>query len=318
MNQILYVQEKRKSNPEDTKKIVLFFAIAIIVFGVILLGQGIYGVYQKMKNDRPDGIQVEEKAQIQLLKQETGEILITVESNEIISELIYNWNSDASQTISGNGRTSIQETIEMPAGQNTLTVKTIDVNGKESKVQETFTLEVDKPEITLSVINNKIKIIVNSNADLSYITYKWNSDEENKIDMLTYEDKTKLEREIDILEGQNTLTIVAVDIYGNKSEKTQEIKGVTPENDAEINPIGRGENIYFDVSAEKNIEEIEFTLNGTVYKLEQSEIGETNKYTYTGNAMKMVVGKNYLKIKVTTETGKITQRVYVKEYPGPN
>ncbi len=166
MNQILYVQEKRKSNPEDTKKIVLFFAIAIIVFGVILLGQGIYGVYQKMKNDRPDGIQVEEKAQIQLLKQETGEILITVESNEIISELIYNWNSDASQTISGNGRTSIQETIEMPAGQNTLTVKTIDVNGKESKVQETFTLEVDKPEITLSVINNKIKIIVNSNADL--------------------------------------------------------------------------------------------------------------------------------------------------------
>ena len=45
MNQILFVQDKKRNNPQDTKKIVLFFSVAIIIFGIILFGQGVYGVY---------------------------------------------------------------------------------------------------------------------------------------------------------------------------------------------------------------------------------------------------------------------------------
>ena len=63
----------------------------------------------------------------------------------------------------------MQQIITMPAGQNTLTVKTIDVNGKQKTETQTFKLDVDKPNISLSVIGNKIKIAVDSKADLGYI-----------------------------------------------------------------------------------------------------------------------------------------------------
>ena len=54
MNQILQVQEKRNSRnqPIDTKKVVLFFAVCIILFGLILLGQGIYYLYEAKSNQR--------------------------------------------------------------------------------------------------------------------------------------------------------------------------------------------------------------------------------------------------------------------------
>ena len=225
MNQILFVEDKKRNNPEDTKKIVLFFAVTIIVFGLILFGQGVYGVYKNSTNKNEKG--GTETTQIKLSQTDTGDVLIAVESKTAISELIYNWNSDASQTISENGKTSIQETITMPTGENTLTVKTIDANGNQTTKQDTFTLNVDKPEINLSLVGNNIKITVNSKTDLSYITYKWNSDEEQKIDMLTYEDKTVLEKELEIPVGTNTLSVTAVDTHENKSEKSQEIKGVT-------------------------------------------------------------------------------------------
>ena len=46
MNQILQVQaNKKNSKPVDTKKVVLFFAVSIIIFGLIILGQGAYNVY---------------------------------------------------------------------------------------------------------------------------------------------------------------------------------------------------------------------------------------------------------------------------------
>ena len=71
MNQILQVQENRDkykskstSNPMDTKKIVLFFAAALIIFGIILLGQGIHTVYQNNKNKKVEPPVVEQPAYV--------------------------------------------------------------------------------------------------------------------------------------------------------------------------------------------------------------------------------------------------------------
>ena len=54
MNQILQVEEKknnyRSSSTVDIKKIVLFFAIAILIFGAILLVQGVYSIYLRQIN----------------------------------------------------------------------------------------------------------------------------------------------------------------------------------------------------------------------------------------------------------------------------
>ena len=308
MNQILFVQDKHRNNPADTKKIVFFFAVTITIFGLILLAQGIYGAYTSYQEQLLADNISSEVTQIQLSQTDDGNVLITVESQNAISELIYNWNSEASQTISENGKTTIQETITMPVGENTLTVRTIDVNGNETTKQETFTLNVDKPVINLSLLGDKIKITVTSKVDLSYITYKWNSDNEERIDMLTYEDKTTLETEIDIPVGQNTLLVTAVDIYENTAEKSQEIRGVTK---PKSQPVIQGNYIFFEVTADENIEKVEFSLNDKAYVISSDVIGESNTVKYR---LELNPGMNYLKITTTTVSGFVVEELWTYNY----
>lgn len=311
MNQILFTENKKKNNLQDTKKIVLFFAVTLIIFGLIISGQGIYGVYNLNEGREQPKTSSNSDTNIKTQQLATGEIQINVDSKIAISELIYNWNSDAAQTISEDGKTSIQEIITSPAGENTLTVKTIDINGKETTERETFTSITDKPEINLSVIGDNIKITVNSKVDLSYVTYKWNSEEEEKIEMTTYEDKTTLEKELEIPKGTNTLVITAEDINNNKSEKTQEIKGVTKPKSA---PIIQGEYIYFEVTSDENITQVDFSFNGNAYIIKKETIeqsGQSKKVTYR---LKLQKGMNYLKIKATTESGITSEDIWKYEY----
>lgn len=308
MNQILFTQDKRNSNSQDTKKIVLFFAVSLIIFGFILFGQGVYGIVKK------DSTQVnkdDETTTISLQQNNSGEVIINVNSQTIISELIYYWNSEASQTISGNGNTTMQQIITMPAGQNTLTVKTIDVNGKQKTETQTFKLDVDKPNISLSVIGNKIKIAVDSKADLAYVTYKWNNEQEKKMDMTTFEDKTKFETEIEIPKGKNTLMITAVDIYENKSEKSQEINGISK---PVIEPTINEPYITFTVTSEEDdIKTIEFFYNGKNYKITEDAIKKSQNAKKVSYKLTLEKGKNTLIVKATTQNGGTAQEGWTYE-----
>lgn len=308
MNQILFTQDKRNSNSQDTKKIVLFFAVSLIIFGFILFGQGVYGIVKK------DSTQVnkdDETTTISLQQNNSGEVIINVNSQTIISELIYYWNSEASQTISGNGNTTMQQIITMPAGQNTLTVKTIDVNEKQKTETQTFKLDVDKPNISLSVIGNKIKIAVDSKADLAYITYKWNNEQEKKMDMTTFEDKTKFETEIEIPKGKNTLMITAVDIYENKSEKSQEINGISK---PVIEPTINEPYITFTVTSEEDdIKTIEFFYNGKNYKITEDAIKKSQNAKKVSYKLTLEKGKNTLIVKATTQNGGTAQEGWTYE-----
>ena len=308
MNQILFTQDKRNSNSQDTKKIVLFFSVSLIIFGFILFGQGVYGIVKK------DSTQVnkdDETTTISLQQNNSGEVIINVNSQTIISELIYYWNSEASQTISGNGNTTMQQIITMPAGQNTLTVKTIDVNGKQKTETQTFKLDVDKPNISLSVIGNKIKIAVDSKADLAYITYKWNNEQEKKMDMTTFEDKTKFETEIEIQKGKNTLMITAVDIYENKSEKSQEINGISK---PVIEPTINEPYITFTVTSEEDdIKTIEFFYNGKNYKITEDAIKKSQNAKKVSYKLTLEKGKNTLIVKATTQNGGTAQEGWTYE-----
>lgn len=309
MNQILFTQDKRNSNSQDTKKIVLFFAVSLIIFGFILFGQGVYGIVKK------DSTQVnkdDETTTISLQQNNSGEVIINVNSQTIISELIYYWNSEASQTISGNGNTTMQQIITMPAGQNTLTVKTIDVNGKQKTETQTFKLDVDKPNISLSVIGNKIKIAVDSKADLAYITYKWNNEQEKKMDMTTFEDKTKYEVEVEIPKGKNTLLVTATDIYENKSEKSQEVKGIAKPVFAK--PVINEPYITFTVTSEDDdIKTIEFFYNGKNYKITEDAIKKSQNAKKVSYKLTLEKGKNTLIVKATTQNGGTAQEGWTYE-----
>ena len=309
MNQILFTQDKRNSNSQDTKKIVLFFAVSLIIFGFILFGQGVYGIVKK------DSTQVnkdDETTTISLQQNNSGEVIINVNSQTIISELIYYWNSEASQTISGNGNTTMQQIITMPAGQNTLTVKTIDVNGKQKTETQIFKLDVDKPNISLSVIGNKIKIAVDSKADLAYVTYKWNNEQEKKMDMTTFEDKTKYEVEVEIPKGKNTLLVTATDIYENKSEKSQEVKGIAKPVFAK--PVINEPYITFTVTSEDDdIKTIEIFYNGKNYKITEDAIKKSQNAKKVSYKLTLEKGKNTLIVKATTQNGGTAQEGWTYE-----
>lgn len=310
MNQILFTETKKNNSSQDTKKIVLFFAITIIIFGIILLGQGAYAIYSKSKN-KEENTTSNAETNIQLQQLDNGEIQVNVESKVGISELIYSWNNNSAETISENGKTTIQETIEAKPGENDLIVKTIDLNGKQITKHEKFTSNVSGPNIELSVVGDSIKISVKSESNISYVTYKWNSEEEKRIDMVTYEDKTKLEKEIQIPKGSNTLKVTAVDVDNNSSEKSQDIKGVTKPKSA---PVIQGKYIYFEVTADEDIKQVEFTFNNAPYIIKEETIkvsGQTRKVTYR---LKLQKGMNYLVIKTTTVSGIIGEDVWKYEY----
>ena len=320
MNQILQLQENRgNSKPIDTKKVVLFFAISIIIFGIILLGQGAYSIYQSKLNEKVtpnapgNNVNIETPEYtptITLTKTEDNKVILNVESQIAISHIIYDWNSGTAETLNETGKTNIEELIEIPTGENTLNISVIDSNGKETKKSEVFTVEVSKPVIELSVVGNDIKIAITSKVELSYVTYKWNSEEEKKQDMVTYEDRTKFEKLLEIPKGQNTLKIVAVDINENKTEKSQEIKGVTK---AKTSVIARGNYLDFTVTGEENIKTVEFTFNGKKYLMNTDTFGETKIVHYK---VPMIPGWNYLKIISTTQSGAEDTSIWKYEYKG--
>lgn len=318
MNQILYVQDKKTNSSVDTKKVVLFFAVSIIIFGLIFLGQGAYSLYQNKQNTKVSEEPIEPSIDtpisvptINLTKTEDNKVVIKVESEIQISNIIYGWNNETTKTIEGNGATNIEEIIDIPTGENTLNVSVIDSNGSETNKQETYIVEQSKPVIELSVVGNDIKVTVTSEEELSYITYKWNSEEEKKEDMKTYEDRTKFEKTIEIPRGENTLKILAVDKNENKTEKTQEIKGVTKPKDPKV--IIKGEYIDFTVEAEENIASVEYTINGKKYLMNQDTFGETKTVHYK---VPMIEGMNYFKIVAKTVSGGETSSVWKYEYKG--
>lgn len=309
MNQILYIDEKNSTSSINLKNIVIFFAISIIILGLIMVVEGSYGVYAYSKSEDKNKTinQTTEEADIQISKNdESNTINISINSKIGISELIYNWNSEVPVTLQQNGKKSVYEYIDIPAGENTINIRVIDIEGNETKKNETFTRKEEKPVIELSIVGDKIKINVNSKVELSNVTYKWNSENPNTIDMVTYEDKTKFEKQIDIPKGQNTLKITAIDINGNTSEKSQEVKGITK---PKIKIYVKGEFLHFSVTAEETIKVVDFIFNGNYYRIDSQTIGEKNEVNYK---MKLIEGMNYIKIIADTKSG--AKEEYIGKY----
>ena len=315
MNQILYVQEKQNNHSLNTKKIVLFFAICIILFGVVLLGEGIYYIYQNKINEKvvPQPSDGNTNTQIPppnivLTQTEDNKLIMNIQSTVAISHLIYSWNNESAQTIEETGKTTIEEIIDIPIGENVLNLSVIDSNGNETKESKSFVIDLTKPVIGLDKVGNNIKISVVSETELSYITYRWNLEEEKREDMSTYEDKKNFEKIIGIPKGQNTLKIIAVDINQNESEKSQEIKGVTR---AKTNVVKVDNCLEFTVVGEENIKTVEFTFNGKTYVMNTDTFGETNTVHYK---VQMVEGMNYLKIVSTTQSDAVDTTTWKYEY----
>lgn len=310
MNQILQVNNnKNHNNSKHKKDIVLFLVILFIVF---CLSMGAYILFQNVINGNiklPIFIEEpKETTTITLTLVDRNLLTINAQSEVGISKLTYDINSNQAQVIQFSGETYIEETIEMPIGENVVYVSIVDINGEETTKEETVIVEAPKPVIDLSVVGNDIKITITSEIELSEIRYKWNADEEKKENMITYEEKMSFEKQLEIPIGQNTLTIIATDIDGGITEKTQVIKGVTK---ATTSTRVQGEYLHFTVVGKENIEKVEFEFNGKKYLMNTNTFGETKVVHYK---VQLVEGMNYLTITSTTKSGGVDTTTYEHEY----
>ena len=230
MNQILdYSPNKGERKSSGSDKIVHFFAVIMIIFAIVLIAGAGYNLYQRNKESK-NAVVEEEKAVIDLAQQET-QVVIKVTHTKAIEKIIYSWNSSKESTIKAEGESVLEESIPLPAGQNTLHVKVIDIDGGESTCEGEFTSETGTdilaPVIKLEVTDEKkLRITATDETSLDFITYRWNNEEEQKIEA-SEEDKKKIEIEIEILKGVNDLTISAVDSSNNTANDSKSFTGLT-------------------------------------------------------------------------------------------
>ena len=260
MNQILYEDVQTKST--DIKKVIKFFAIAIIIFGIALTAGGVYGFFKNQSNNSE--LDNQTKPVIYVNKNEDdATIQMQVNHDKEISKITYSWNNGDQTIIQGNKRNNISETIDWPAGENELNIEVIDVNGVKANYKQTYLLnygiDIEKPTIKLEpTSNNNLIITATDEQEIVYITYRWNEEEEISVDA-TDASKTIIKTTIPIKKGENTLTVIAVD--SNNNETTEE-KVFVAYTKPDIKVRQFGKKLQITVTDEIGIESIKYSLNG--------------------------------------------------------
>lgn len=261
MNQILSVdnskKEKVKNNnmrnrgPIEIQTILKFFAISILIFGVFMIGSASYSMYKESSKEASN-----KKPVISATQTSETEILLKVTHDKALSELTYSWNDEELTQVSCNGKKEIETKIEIPVGINTLTVYATDINGQKSEYTKGYSVEEDI-NINIEAKGNNIVITANGKNQLSYMTYRWDEEEEIKVDI----NSDQIEETIEIPKGLHTLTVIVVDENNTTQTKEQEVNGVTKPK-LEVTTDGSS-NFIIKASDEQGIKRVEFIINET-------------------------------------------------------
>ena len=287
MNQILDYNPNKSSGggSSGSDKIVRVFAILLIIFAICLLGSGAYGLYKK-NSEKTKPVATQTKAQISVEQEETTGI-IKVSHDKAIEKLIYSWDNEKEINNKGNGESTMEVEIALIAGEHTLNIKVVE-NG-EDKIYPVITLDVDN-------VTKKLVITVTDETALDFVTYRWNNEEEQRIDV--DEDEKKIEFDIEILKGQNDLTIVAVDKNNNTTTEQKNLKGVTkPDVKITVAADKKSADVY--CYHENGIEGINVKLNDISQDVPLEEAGAKE----AGFQITLVEGENDITVTATSVDG---------------
>ena len=268
MNQILFTNnDNNNSNKIDTKKIIKFFCIAVVVISVIIVGIKIYGIVINNKK-----VINNEKPEIYIIREEnqTKEVTIKASCKDGIQYIVYIWNDEEENRINLNGSTSFERIIEIPENTiNNLKIEAVSINGVSNSKTEIFEKEIDnnKPSIdSITIVDKKLNIQATDDNGIKYLSYKWENEEEVKIDADLNNNKT-MSVEIDIQRGTYKLWITVVDIYNNEETLSRLITGV---NEPEITVIKYGNVVNISVTHDMGFKRIEFVINKRKYVYDEN------------------------------------------------
>lgn len=280
----------------DNKVVKRIFGILLIIFGLVMVIVGGMGTINALSAPKGPAINYPIVTPTQ---SENNILTLEIENNVAIDTIIYAWNDGRKSEISGEGNLKITRDIPIPEGENTLYLTIIDVNGKTTEMSKVFFAEKldDKtpPDLDVVVNGSKINITAKSVSEtkLSYLTYRWNNDEEIRIEATG--DQKSIETTIDVLNGTNTLTIEAVNEKGITKTQENEYIGVKKPV-IEVKKDDTGEYLLVKITHEQAVKSAEITLNGKNVVLTPDHFGKPEVST----RIKLKEKTNTLKIVATS------------------
>lgn len=303
LNQILSVENNQKGKskksknpnrgePIDIQNILKFFAISILIFGVFMIGSSSYSMYKQGSKKA-----IETQPVIHVNQTAETEIQLKITHDKELANVTYTWNNEGTTQVPCNGQKEVETTIEIPTGTNTLEVHAIDINGKGIQHKEVYTIESDV-DINLEPEGNNLKIKANGKNQLLYMTYRWDEEEETKVDI----NNTEIEETIEIPKGLHKLTVIVVDENNKTETMEQEVNGVTKPK-LEVTTDGSS-NFIIKASDEQGLKKVEFIINEEekyMLDLEKALSPEDRKqFEY---AYPLHEGENKLEVTVYNESG---------------
>lgn len=306
MNQILAThnnENNKKRGPIDIRKIIVFFCISMIVYGLAIISVASYELYEnRIEAKKLNEIGIP-KVTIEQMEDEKS-IKIVAEYINGIKNIKYKWNETDLHEIQSSGSTKIERLIDMieDVGENTLEVEVIGIDNRSSKTTAVFEVgsteqEIkDKPKLGWSIQDEKIVVVATSKNELKEIRYQWD-DEEPTIVEPNDDEKNQLEIKIDIRRGQYRLTIIAEDINGETAKKSDIFKGVKK---PEVTAIKYDDIVEITVSHDMGLKRIEFIVNDQIYVYDENYSGYNALNTSLKYKAKLIEGENV--IQVTAES----------------
>ena len=269
MNQILYTQKYKKAGngfSVEFNKVALILTIIILLFAIFMIGKGVLGMANNSKEAQAQDPEVS-------YREASDKLELRITHNKAIDKIIYFWNDESQNTLQGMGRNEIEESIELPVGNNVLHLEISDIDNHVVIYTKPFYVSEDidniKPDIELIAEGSKAKIVVKDNKEIDSVSYKWNDEDETILKPRT-DAKNIVEERISILKGDNTLTVVAKDAAGNETTKTQVYRGAKKPT---ITLTKENDQVVIKVLDEENVKKLDMNIDGAEYSTDNENTG---------------------------------------------
>ena len=310
MNQILStsmpMKNKKKNKNGNTialGNIIKFFGVAILIFGTLLVGVGIYSKTQDQVQQKEENTE----ATISIEDKTENTILLKIISQKNIDRVEYSWNNEEEKILYGNNGKYLEKEINVPSGSNTLNVLVVDVNGKETSYEKQYERESD---INIEVSGNKIRITYSGDTMISYMTYRWDEEDEKRVEIQS----ESIDENIEAIKGLHTLTVVVVDENNNTDTKQQKINGVSKPK-VEVTVDEQKEHFVIIASDEEKISKFSFRLNqddNQEYEMKIEDKDFKELQYILPDTLKLQSGENTIEVTVYNASGVSAETGIVK------
>lgn len=290
----------------DTKKIIIIFAIIIIVFGLAIGGVVAFKMIKDniIKNATPE-VSIEEVE---------GNAKISAYCKKGIAKVTYYWNEEEKIEIPSTGE-NVEKLVELPRGENTLTVIVVDSEGNETPYTKSFSYYKDKEKPTIDLVFDEetvsLQITATDETEIAQLTYQWwemiyDEDEEKEVEGEMILEKTiypdeegalTIEKSIEVQRGKTRLKIIAEDASGNTCVEEKPFNGVK---EPEIECIVNKNNgyLYMIVSHDMGIQKIEYLINGEEFTFDDTLDSYEEEKQLVRRKVPLIEGENEIKITV--------------------